>query len=111
MQTASRIFRQKFYAGILTSKTYPDEVRGTACSMITLDQFYKVQAVLDGRRVNNLVLVRRTRESDDFPLRRIVKCLGICTIGLTGGWSKGRNTRYPYYRFAVAVQSPSNSMS
>jgi len=27
MQTASRIFRQKFYAGILTSKTYPDEVR------------------------------------------------------------------------------------
>jgi len=34
-----------------------------------------------------------------FPLRRIVKC-GICNTGLTGGWSKGRSTRYPYYRCA-----------
>lgn len=99
MQTAARIFRQKFYAGILTSKTYPDEVRGQHVPMITLDQFYKVQAVLDGRRVNSMVLIRRTRENDDFPLRRIVKC-GICNVGLTGGWSKGRNTRYPYYRCA-----------
>ena len=98
-QTASRIFRQKFYAGMLTSKTYPDEIRGQHVPMITLDQFYKVQAILDGRRVNSMVLVRRTRENDDFPLRRIVKC-GICNVGLTGGWSKGRNTKYPYYRCA-----------
>ena len=98
-QTANRIFRQKFYAGILTSKTYPDEIRGQHVPMITLDQFYKVQAILDGRRVNTLVLVRKTRENKDFPLRRIVKC-GICDVGLTGGWSKGRNSRYPYYRCA-----------
>ncbi len=96
-QTAARIFRLKFYAGMLTSKTYPDEIKGQHVPMITLEQFYKVQAILDGRRVNDVVLVRRTRETDDFPLRRIVKC-GVCNIGLTGGWSRGRSGRYPYYR-------------
>lgn len=98
-QTANRIFRLKFYAGILTSKTYPDEVKGQHVPMITLEQFYKVQAILDGRRVSDMVLVRRTRENNDFPLRRIVKC-GICNVGLTGGWSRGRGGRYPYYRCA-----------
>lgn len=98
-QTANRIFRLKFYAGILTSDTYKKEVKGQHVPMITLEQFYKVQAVLDGRRVSDTVLVRRTRESEDFPLRRIVKC-GVCDTGLTGGWSRGRNKRYPYYRCA-----------
>ncbi len=98
-QTTNRIFRLKFYAGVLTSVTYPEEVKGQHVPMITLEQFYKVQAVLDGRRVSDAVLVRRSRESDDFPLRRIVKC-GTCNIGLTGGWTKGRSARYPYYRCA-----------
>ncbi len=98
-QTSNRIFRSKFYAGILTSKTYTDEVKGQHVPMITLELFYKVQAVLDGRRVSDMVLVRRTRENEDFPLRRIVKC-SICNVGLTGGWSRGRNDRYPYYRCA-----------
>ncbi len=98
-QTTNRIFRQKFYAGVLSSVTYPEEVKGQHVPMITLEQFYKVQAILDGRRVSNAVLVRRSRESSDFPLRRIVKC-NICNIGLTGGWTKGRSARYPYYRCA-----------
>lgn len=108
-QTANRIFRLKFYAGILTSDTYKQEVKGQHVPMITLDQFYKVQAALDGRKVNDLVLVRRSRESDHFPLRRIVKC-GICDVGLTGGWSRGRNKRYPYYRCAGG-DAPNQSRS
>lgn len=100
-QTANRIFRLKFYAGVLTSKTYPDEIKGQHVPMISIEQFYKVQAILDGRRVNNSVLIRRTRENDDFPLRRQVKC-GICNVGLTGGWSRGRTSRYAYYRCAGA---------
>lgn len=43
--------------------------------------------------------MRRARESEDFPLRRIVKC-EICNVGLTGGWSRGRSARYKYYRCA-----------
>ncbi len=96
-QSTQRIFRLKFYAGVLTSVTYPEEVKGQHIPMITLDQFYKVQAILDGRRVNNMVLIRRARPNEDFPLRRIVKC-GICNTGLTAGWSKGRGGRYAYYR-------------
>ncbi len=96
-QTTNRIFRLKFYAGIMTSKVYPEEVKGQHVPMITLEQYYKVQAVLDGRRVTNSGFVRRSRESKDFPLRRLIKC-DICNIGLTGGWSRGRSARYPYYR-------------
>ncbi len=98
-QTTQRIFRSKFYAGLITSSKYPEEVKGQHVPMITLEQFYKVQAILDGRRVNNMVLVRRSRVSTDFPLRRIVRC-SICNIGLTGGWTKGRSAKYPYYRCA-----------
>lgn len=97
MQTANRIFRSKFYAGILTSNTYKEEVKGQHVPMITLGQYYKVQAILDGRRVSNMILVRRSKENKKFPLRRIVKC-GICGSNLTGGWSKGRNKKYAYYR-------------
>lgn len=100
-QTTNRIFRLKFYAGVLTSNTYPEEIKGQHVPMITLEQFYKVQAILDGRRVSGLALARRTRENTDFPLRRIVKC-GLCNRGLTGGWTQGRNTKYPYYRCSGA---------
>ena len=33
---------------------------------------------------------------DDFPLRGFVTC-GHCGHAVTAGWSKGRNTKYPYY--------------
>ncbi len=33
---------------------------------------------------------------DDFPLRGFVIC-GCCGHPVTAGWSKGRNTKYPYY--------------
>ncbi len=97
-QTAHRIFRQKFYAGIITSRKYPDEVKGQHVPMITLEQYYKVQAILNGNRVGDMVLVHRVRESDEFPLRRIVKC-SVCGMGLTAAWSRGRHgDRHAYYR-------------
>ena len=96
-QTTNRIFRQKFYMGILTSEAYPEEVKGLHVPMITEQQFYKVQAILDGRNVNKMPLTQRDHKSDEFPLRRIIKC-GMCGIGLTGGFSRGRSAKYPYYR-------------
>ena len=96
-QTTNRIFRLKFYAGKLVSVTYPEEVKGQHVPMITEEQFYKVQAVLDGRNTNKIALAKRTFENTDFPLRRIVKC-GKCGVGLTGAWSTGRRGgRYAYY--------------
>ncbi len=65
--------------------------------MITEEQFYKVQAILDGRSPSKIALAKRTFENVDFPLRRIVKC-ARCSIGLTGAWSTGRHGgKYQYY--------------
>lgn len=93
------LFRNKFYMGMLTSKTYKEEIKGQHVPMITEQQFYKVQAILDGRNVNKIALSRRNFSNPEFPLRRVIKC-DKCGIGLTGGWSKGRHARYAYYRCA-----------
>ncbi len=96
-QTCSRHFKNKFYMGILTSERYPDEVKGQHVPMITEAQYYKVQAIIDGR--NNSVaipFVRRNRDNHDFPLRRIVKC-SKCGAPFTGAWSKGKCSRHAYY--------------
>lgn len=98
-QTVQRIFRLKFYMGTLTSQVYAEEVEGQHKPMITEEQFYKVQAILDGRCVNKFPTPKRAHVNEAFPLRRIVKC-SKCGVGLTAGWSKGRNKRYGYYRCA-----------
>lgn len=75
--------------------------------MISLEQFYKVQAALDGRRVYKPVVnTKRVRNNKTFPLRRIVKC-SECGKGITAGWSKGRSKKYPYYRCSTKCQTAS----
>ena len=96
-QVANKLFRNKFYMGTLSSKTYPQQMKGQHVPMITEEQYYKVQAVLDGRNTNKIALAKRNHSNPDFPLRRVIKC-AKCGIGLTGGFSKGRYARYPYYR-------------
>ncbi len=96
-QRANVIFRNKFYLGKLTSKTYKEEIGGKHVPMITEEQYYRVQATLDGRNPNMVALAKRTHVNPDFPLRRIVRC-GTCGMGMTGGWSKGRHAKYAYYR-------------
>ena len=93
-QTIHHMFRNKFYMGLLTSKSYPEEVRGQHIPMITKEQFYKVQAILDGRNNNPNKMPKYTRDNPDFPLRRIV-CCGKCGTPFTGGWSKYH--QYAYY--------------
>jgi site-specific DNA recombinase len=107
ISTVQRIFRNKFYAGILTSPTYKEEVQGQHRPMVSLEQFYKVQNILDGRCVNKKALnVKKFRTDKAFPLRRVVKCAN-CGIGLTAGWSKGRSKHYPYYRCAGGCKTTS----
>ncbi len=105
-QTANRIFRSKFYIGILTSDYYPDEARGQHVPMITEQQFYKVQAILDGRNVNKIPLAKRNSENPEFPLRRVVRC-ARCGMGLTAAWSKGRHAKYAYYRCSAKCTNSS----
>ena len=96
-QRVNYLFRNKFYMGILASKTYMAEIKGQHVPMITEEQFYRVQAILDGRNLSKIAMGKRNNPNADFPLRRVVKC-AKCGTGLTGAWSKGRNSRYAYYR-------------
>jgi site-specific DNA recombinase len=108
-QTMSGIFRNKFYAGKVVSKKYGEEMQGQHTPMITEELFYRVQAILDGRNRNAApALARRSLDSPDFPLRRIVNC-ARCGHSFTGAWSKGKNKRYGYY-FCVERCGPGSSI-
>lgn len=96
-QAVSRLFKNKFYAGYITSSRYPEEVKGQHVPMITEAQFYKVQAIISGRyNSSKLPIVRRNKDNPDFPLRRIVRC-AHCGTPFTGGWSTGRKSKHAYY--------------
>jgi site-specific DNA recombinase len=78
LQTLNRVFRNKFYAGFITSNVYPEEIRGQHAPMVTEETFYRVQAALDGRNTSiALPIAKRKVDNPDFPLRRMVKC-GKC---------------------------------
>jgi endogenous inhibitor of DNA gyrase (YacG/DUF329 family) len=96
-QTMNAIFRNKFYTGKIVSKKYELEVQGQHPAMVTEEQFYKVQSILDGRNTQIASpLTRRNVDNPDFPLRRIVKCTK-CGASMTGGWCKGKKKHYPFY--------------
>jgi site-specific DNA recombinase len=98
MQTVSRIFHNKFYAGKIVSPKWGEEVLGQHTPMITEAQFYRVQEVLGGRAstADRTVVGKWSRDNDEFTLRRIVKCTW-CGRSYTGAKSKGRSELYPYY--------------
>lgn len=91
-----RIFRSKFYMGVLTSVTYQKEVQGQHIPMISREQFDKVQAIFDNRNPNKVNLALRNRNHEDFPLRRFMKC-SKCKLAFSGSWSTGRGGKYAYY--------------
>lgn len=95
-QTTDRLFRCKFYTGILVSNKYPDEVKGQQEPMITEEQYYKVQAIIDGRNTSGMTVGKRLKDNPEFPLRRTIKC-GKCLGPLSGAWSRGRTKKYAYY--------------
>ena len=79
-QSLSKIFRNKYYMGMLTSLKYPEEVRGQHLPMVTEALFYRVQAVIDGRNNSiHIPISRRNRDNVEFPLRRLVQC-SICLL-------------------------------
>ena len=94
-QTADRLFRHKFYTGILTSKTYSEEVKGQQVAMITVEQFYKVQAIMDGRNCSGMTIGKRMQDNTDIPRRRRIKC-GKCMGPFAGAWSKCRSKKSAY---------------
>jgi DNA invertase Pin-like site-specific DNA recombinase len=92
-----RIFRSKFYAGILSSSTYNEDVQGQHIPMITMEMYSKIQELLDKRNDSKFNIVKRNVNNEDFPLRRLVKC-SKCRFSFTGSWSTGKaGGKFPYY--------------
>ncbi len=85
----------KFYAGILVNPWTGEEHQGHHQAMITSDELLKIQLVRSGR-LSTPLAKKRNRFNPEFPLRRTVLC-GSCGRQLTGGTSRGKARRYPYY--------------
>jgi site-specific DNA recombinase len=93
MQTFQQMLTKPVYAGWISVKEWNENQLGDFQPLISQEVFDKVQAVLRGRR---MAITPYQRSHPDFPLRRFTAC-GGCGKPLTGSWSKGRTTRYPYY--------------
>ena len=100
-QTFQQALRNPIYAGLMRVKGWDDlpPQPGDFDAIVSPELFDRVQAVLDGKAV---VVAPHLRNHPDFPLRVFVRC-ETCATGLTGSWSKGRTSRYPYYRCRSAA--------
>jgi site-specific DNA recombinase len=92
-QFMDKLFRNKFYAGILVDPWTGEEHSGKHVPMITLEQFAQVQ--------QNVLRRNRSRphhrRRPEFPLRGTIRCPG-CQRYMTSSFSRGRRgRRYPYY--------------
>lgn len=87
-----KIFRNPYYAGILVDPSDGKEYPGKHQAMVTPEEFAQIQRNLS-RRANSQPHIK---DRSEFPLRGFVRCCH-CLRPLTGGWSRGRRKRYPYY--------------
>lgn len=86
------LFSNKYYAGILRNPWTKEEIRGKHQSMITPEEYNRVQVIIRGRSRT----VPRQHLNADFPLRSLLRC-SVCLRPLTGSWVRGRSKKYPYY--------------
>ena len=92
-QKIDSIFKNKFYCGILLDPWTQEEYRGLHKPMITEQEFFLAQEILNGK---SRAFISKKLLNPDFPLRGFIRC-GSCSNYYTGSWSKGRNKKHPYY--------------
>jgi site-specific DNA recombinase len=86
------LLRNKLYTGWIIK--FGEKHRGTFTPIVSEEVFGQVQKILKNRgRKNSGYLT----DNPDFPLRKFIENEEGRKI--TGSWSKGRNKRYPFYRF------------
>lgn len=88
------ILTRPVYAGYVEAPIWNIALRkGLHEALISFETYRKIQERLNGR---DLRVPARKNINEDFPLRGFILCEG-CDRTLTAGWTKGRNTHYPYY--------------
>jgi len=85
-----RLIKNELYAGWIAK--FGERHKGSFEPLISEELFNEVQYVIGARKKPN---IGYKRNHPDFPLRKFF--FHPCGQGLTGGWSKGRNKKYPYY--------------
>ncbi len=90
--SVEKIFKNKFYYGILTSQKY-GETQGKHEAMIDERTYYAVQFAFKAKA---FPIQGRTALREDFKLRMIIRC-PYCNHRLTSGWTKGKCKKYAYY--------------
>jgi len=92
-QSVSKIFYNRFYAGLLFVDSFGIEEKGKHQPMVSLDEFYSVQAIL--AKYNNGNQVKHLGYNPEFPLNKTIKCTS-CGKFMTGAWSKQKGV-FGYY--------------
>jgi site-specific DNA recombinase len=93
-QTFCAMLQNPRYAGRLTVRQWGVTATGSFEPIVSESVFERVQLILAERRHHGKTY---SLSHPDFPLRHFVRCAS-CDQPLTASWSKGRNTKYPYYR-------------
>lgn len=91
-QSLHQLFTNPYYAGILVDPWTKEEHIGKHVPMVTPDEFARVQQIIARRNRS----VPHQKDRREFPLRGLVRC-DACLRALTGSFSRGRNSHYPYY--------------
>ena len=93
VQRVSDLLRRVLYSGYIDVPQWGISLHPAKHEpLISYEDFQRIQERLDGRAKAPM----KANIKDDFPLRGFVTC-GCCDRPLTSCWSKGRNTKYPYY--------------
>lgn len=92
-KSVGNFLRNKYYAGIIYSKTRQKEYQGNYEPMFTMAEWLKIQQIISGK---TKTAKPKLRNNPDFPLRGFSFC-PTCGKKLSGAWSKGRNSLYAYY--------------
>ena len=89
-----RMLKNDIYRGyIVKYEWHPEPIKGNFEPIVDEETFFKVQAILTGRKP---LITAYKRNNPDFPLRMFIICPN-CNQPLTASWSKGRSEKYPYY--------------
>lgn len=91
-QSLSRIFTNPYYKGILVDPWSGKEYEGKHTPLVTSAEFARVQQIIAGHSRS----IVHQKERPDFPLRGLARC-DTCGHAVTGGFTRGRSRRYPYY--------------
>lgn len=92
-QSLDNILRDPFYAGTLHDPWSGEDHLGRHMPMVSCETFDKVQQIIARR---GHPMPHRTVRPE-FPLRTFARC-ACCERTLTGAFSRGRSSVYPYYR-------------